>query len=149
MTNYVRHSVRKVPQPRMELTVQEHDGKVILTVLDTGPPFNPLTAPPPDLSDDIDQRRMGGMGLHLVRSYCDRMHYVRERVNRPGIRPVALRTLVLSARSASVIVKVIQGRHDVAEDIPGESSDQEERTEHHLGGEVQLIEEQPRQERRR
>ncbi len=75
MTNYVRHSVRKVPQPRMELTVQEHDGKVILTVLDTGPPFNPLTAPPPDLSDDINQRRMGGMGLHLVRSYCDRMHY--------------------------------------------------------------------------
>ena len=75
MTNYVRHSVRKVSQPRMELTVQEHEGKVILTVLDTGPPFNPLTAPPPDLSDDIDQRKMGGMGLHLVRSYCDRIHY--------------------------------------------------------------------------
>ena len=75
ITNYVRHSVRKVSKPRMELTVQEHEGKVILTVLDTGPPFNPLTAPPPDLSDDLDQRKMGGMGLHLVRSYCDRIHY--------------------------------------------------------------------------
>ena len=75
ITNYVRHSLLKVSQPRMELTVQEHEGKVILTVLDTGPPFNPLTAPPPDLSDDLDQRKMGGMGLHLVRSYCDRIHY--------------------------------------------------------------------------
>ena len=75
VTNYVLYSVHKVSQPRMELTLQVGDGKLTVTVVDTGPPFNPLEAPEPDLSDDLDKRQIGGLGLHLVRSYCDRMRH--------------------------------------------------------------------------
>ena len=83
VTNYVFHSVQKVRQPRIELTLQVGEGKLIVTLLDTGPPFNPLEAPEPDLSDDLDKQKIGGLGLHLVRSYCDRMrHQVVDGYNR-------------------------------------------------------------------
>ena len=75
ITNYVRHSVHKVARPRIQLTLRVHGRKLALVVLDTGPPFNPLTAPEPDVSTGLDEREMGGVGLHLVRSYCDRIHY--------------------------------------------------------------------------
>ena len=75
VTNYVFYSVHKVSQPRIELTLQVGDGKLIVTLVDTGPPFNPLEAPEPDLSDDLDKCQIGGLGLHLVRSYCDRMRH--------------------------------------------------------------------------
>ncbi len=44
----------------------------------------------------------------------------------PKTQPVALMTLVRSARCASVVVEVIQGRHDVVDSLPGESSGREE-----------------------
>ena len=75
LTNYVLHSVHKVRQPRMELTLQVADGKLMVTLLDTGPPFNPMEAPAADLSGNIDERQVGGLGLHPVRSYCDRMRH--------------------------------------------------------------------------
>ena len=83
VTNYVLYSVHKVRDPRIELTLQVGEGKLIVTLLDTGPPFNPLEAPEPDLSDDLDKQKIGGLGLHLVRSYCDRMrHQVVDGCNR-------------------------------------------------------------------
>ncbi len=75
MTNYVRHSMHKVSMSRMELALRAEPDQVVLTILDTGPPFNPLDVPPPDMRKGIDDRQLGGMGLHLVRSYCDRMRH--------------------------------------------------------------------------
>ncbi len=45
------------------------------TILDTGPPFNPIDIAPPDLRQGIDDRQLGGMGLHLVHEYSDRMRH--------------------------------------------------------------------------
>ena len=75
MTNYVTHAYPKVRRPRMKVTLRAFPNRVVLVVEDSGPPFNPIEAPEADLSSDIDERRMGGMGLHLVRKYADRMDY--------------------------------------------------------------------------
>ena len=75
LTNYVRHSIQKVRKPKIEVTVRVLRDKVVLQVVDTGPPFNPDDAPKPDLESGIDDRQIGGLGLHLVRSYCDRMQH--------------------------------------------------------------------------
>lgn len=48
-----------------------------LTVEDEGPPFDPLTAPPPDLTTTLDRRRPGGLGIHLVRKLMDDVRYER------------------------------------------------------------------------
>ncbi len=75
MTNYVTYSFRKVRRPRMEVTLRTFRDRLVLVVEDNGPPFNPLESPDPDLTSGIDERRVGGMGLHLVRKYADRIDY--------------------------------------------------------------------------
>ena len=48
-------------------TVRE-PGRLRLEVCDSGKPFNPLEAPPPNLTENINERPDGGMGLLLVTS---------------------------------------------------------------------------------
>ena len=75
LTNYVRHGVHKVKRPKVEITMRVQREKVVLQLIDTGPPFNPDDAPKPDLESEIMERQAGGLGLHLVRTYCDRMQH--------------------------------------------------------------------------
>lgn len=48
-----------------------------ITVIDDGHPFDPLTAPPPDLSVDLLDRPIGGLGLHMLRELADHFSYRR------------------------------------------------------------------------
>ena len=48
-----------------------------IEVTDTGVPFNPLELPPPRLDADIARRKIGGLGVHLVRSLMTRVEYER------------------------------------------------------------------------
>jgi len=47
---------------------------------DGGRVFNPLEVPPPNLDAPLQEREVGGLGLHLVRSLMDRLEYRREGV---------------------------------------------------------------------
>jgi anti-sigma regulatory factor (Ser/Thr protein kinase) len=49
-----------------------------VTIADTGAPFNPLNAPPPDLTSNLVDRPIGGLGIHLVRSLMNSVEYERE-----------------------------------------------------------------------
>ena len=75
LTNYVTHSLHKVRQGRMQLTVRAFADKVTIEMLDSGPPFNPLEASKPDTELGVQERQAGGLGLHFVRTYSDRMDY--------------------------------------------------------------------------
>ena len=75
MTNYVAYALHKVQHPRMHVILRAFPGRLVLIVEDNGPAFNPLDAPEADLTSGIDDRRVGGMGLHLVRKYADRIDY--------------------------------------------------------------------------
>jgi len=45
--------------------------------IDAGEPFNILALPPTDLTADIDQRPLGGLGALLIRSLVDKITYRR------------------------------------------------------------------------
>ena len=44
-------------------------------IVDDAPPFDPTGRPAPDLSVPLEQRKPGGLGLHLTRSFTDEMLY--------------------------------------------------------------------------
>jgi anti-sigma regulatory factor (Ser/Thr protein kinase) len=49
-----------------------------VAIEDAGRPFNPLDYPPPDLTVPIEQRTLGGLGIHMIRQSVDALHYRRE-----------------------------------------------------------------------
>lgn len=55
------------------------DGRRLrIVIADDGRPFDPLTAAGPDVHEDLTARPVGGLGIHLVRTFMDRMAYRRE-----------------------------------------------------------------------
>jgi serine/threonine-protein kinase RsbW len=54
------------------------DGELVIEVEDDGRPFNPLQSPAPDLAQPIERRKVGGLGLHLVRELTSSIEYNRK-----------------------------------------------------------------------
>jgi anti-sigma regulatory factor (Ser/Thr protein kinase) len=56
----------------------ELDGAAVRAeVRDEGRAFDPLAVPAPDLASDLAHRRVGGLGIHLVRSLTEDLAYDR------------------------------------------------------------------------
>ncbi len=61
------------------VTVTSGDDVVAIEISDNGVAFNPLAdAPEPEVESSIEDRRVGGLGLHLVRTMMDGLSYRRE-----------------------------------------------------------------------
>ena len=59
----------------VEVAVTAEAGKLIVTIADDAPPFDPTSVATPDLSIHPLQRRPGGMGVMLARLCVDEMTY--------------------------------------------------------------------------
>lgn len=79
VTNVIRyaHDDDGLQHPIVVRLALEQD---VLTaqVEDDGRAFNPLEAPAPDTGASIDERPIGGLGIHLVRSVMNSVEYRRE-----------------------------------------------------------------------
>lgn len=56
----------------------ENDRRLIVEIVDTGKPFNVLSANEPDLTSDIDERPIGGLGVFFIKQFIDDVEYRRE-----------------------------------------------------------------------
>ncbi len=54
------------------------DNSIIIELEDTGRPFNPLALPDVKLTDSLDEAKIGGLGIHLIKNYTDDCAYQRE-----------------------------------------------------------------------
>ena len=61
----------------IKLGVSVQPGEVRVDVEDDGRPFNPLEAPEPDTTKPLEERTVGGLGIHLVRKLMDSLEYKR------------------------------------------------------------------------
>jgi anti-sigma regulatory factor (Ser/Thr protein kinase) len=59
----------------IDLSIDEEN--LTMTVIDDGHPFDPLTALTPDFSLEVQQRPVGGLGIHLLRQLADHVTYER------------------------------------------------------------------------
>lgn len=62
----------------LELWLEATPAEVRLRLEDDGDAFDPFAVPPPDLDLALDDRPIGGLGIHFVRSFMDTYAYRRE-----------------------------------------------------------------------
>jgi sigma-B regulation protein RsbU (phosphoserine phosphatase) len=77
-TNQVRYAY-KGEGGDVEVACGEGDGGTFcVRFIDWGPPFDPCEQPPPDTSIPLEDRKPGGLGLHLARKMSSGFDYHRE-----------------------------------------------------------------------
>jgi anti-sigma regulatory factor (Ser/Thr protein kinase) len=60
------------------ITCTADDETVRVTIADDGVAFDPLTAPPPLLDIPVEDRPIGGLGVHFIRTVMDSVSYARK-----------------------------------------------------------------------
>ena len=75
--NIVVHGTGPGSTPLVEVSLSWAAPSVVMTVEDDGPPFDPLSVPPPDVTAGLADRRVGGLGVFLVRKTMDTVSYTR------------------------------------------------------------------------
>ena len=68
---------RDTPSSLIDISARVPGEEIVLTVEDDGPPFNPLEMPYPAAPARLEDARVGGLGLVLVRMAAMRMEYER------------------------------------------------------------------------
>jgi anti-sigma regulatory factor (Ser/Thr protein kinase) len=62
----------------VQVSAGVRDRRVTVEVVDDGVPFDPTAARAPDTSLGIEEREVGGLGVHLVRKLMDEVAYRRD-----------------------------------------------------------------------
>ena len=76
--NAIKHGRCSPAEGAIEVGLWLSGQELNITITDTGTPFNPLNAPPPDLTSSLEGRPIGGLGIHLVRSLMNSVEYERQ-----------------------------------------------------------------------
>ena len=71
-TNICVHGYKEKPG-MIEVSVEHDEQNIIVRILDEAPIFDPTTVPPPNLTGTLEERALGGMGIHFMRHYTDEM----------------------------------------------------------------------------
>ena len=73
--NLIIHSHACNPKEEIHLEVKELNKKIIVEITDKGDAFNLLEYKVPDLSQVIEEKRKGGIGILLVKKIMDEIEF--------------------------------------------------------------------------
>lgn len=75
-SNIIEHAYEEITDGVLDMSCGMIDANTIKIVLiDYGYPFDPSTIPMPDLKADLSARKIGGLGIFLMRKLMDEVHY--------------------------------------------------------------------------
>ena len=78
VTNTIKYGYDDAGRHEIEVCLLVEPAQVILSLTDDGHPFDPLAARPPDLEAPLEERAIGGLGLHLIQKLAAAASYRRE-----------------------------------------------------------------------
>lgn len=87
ITNSIQYGSSDADSPVLRLTLSETPSEVRVEIEDNGIEFDPFEeAPVPELASSLEERAIGGLGVHLVKTMSDEQTYER----RDGMNRVTL-----------------------------------------------------------
>lgn len=77
VTNCIKYGYDDAGTHTIDIVLSVDNQALTMLVIDDGHAFDPLAAPSPDLSLEIADRPIGGLGIHLLRELSDDVQYER------------------------------------------------------------------------
>lgn len=77
-TNIIRHAYKNKPQKALHLEIGFEEKEVRIKITDKGKSFDPAAYTAPDVMQKIKNKQRGGLGIYLIRSLMDQVHYSSE-----------------------------------------------------------------------
>jgi serine/threonine-protein kinase RsbW len=75
-TNIIKHAYKSFPDGDLTIKTNSTLLRFEISITDYGNSFEPETIPEPDLQKYYRQRRVGGLGLYLMKTLMDDVKYV-------------------------------------------------------------------------
>jgi serine/threonine-protein kinase RsbW len=77
LTNVMTYGYEEAAPRDVRIRLTVDGGWVQVEVEDDGRPFNPLAAPRVDTSLPLEEKPVGGLGIHIIRQFMDELDYHR------------------------------------------------------------------------
>lgn len=91
-SNIIEHAYQNMPGKFLELSCGMQGDAITIILTDHGESFDPSEVPLPDLKADLSDRKIGGLGIFLMRKLMDKIDY------RPGPNKSNVLTMVKRKR---------------------------------------------------
>lgn len=77
ITNIVSYAYNDNKEHKILIKISRTENFIIIVTEDDGIPFNPLDVPEADTVSILENKKIGGLGIHLVRKLMDKLEYSR------------------------------------------------------------------------
>jgi anti-sigma regulatory factor (Ser/Thr protein kinase) len=77
LNNIISYAFDDDGEHAIDIRVVIEETRITLTITDDGIPFDPFSLAEPDTSLSVEERGVGGLGIHLVRNLMDEVSYER------------------------------------------------------------------------
>lgn len=74
-SNIIEHAYEGVSDGLLEISCGVNGSDITIILVDHGEPFDPSEVPAPDLKADLSERKIGGLGIFLMRKLMDEVRY--------------------------------------------------------------------------
>jgi len=76
-TNIISYGFKDDEEHVIKVTITPQDEKLCLCIEDDGVPFNPMDFETPDVARSVENCKIGGLGIHIMRKLMDEICYQR------------------------------------------------------------------------
>jgi anti-sigma regulatory factor (Ser/Thr protein kinase) len=77
LSNIIAYGYDQGVRGEIVVRLRRQPRSIHIDIEDQAKPFDPLTAPPPDLTSPLAERKVGGLGIHLIKHLMDEVSYAR------------------------------------------------------------------------
>ena len=77
VTNVMMYAYPKGTEGIVDILARVDDNKLEFTITDSGMAFDPTAIPEVDITAGVEDRKIGGLGIHMVRNIMDTLQYER------------------------------------------------------------------------
>lgn len=74
-SNIIEHAYAGVKDGKIEIEINISGKELKIMMRDRGKPFDPASVPEPNVKADLSERKIGGLGMYLMRKLMDEVTY--------------------------------------------------------------------------